>query len=1473
MRVFARLYVVLPLVSAVAACHGYQSDIARSGVYRCNREGDCAHGYSCRYGRCYARDWSGAICGDGRVGGDERCDDGVNDGTYGHCARSCSAGPSAFCGDGRVNGPEACDDGINDGRYSGCTPGCQRASRCGDGTVDLAYEGCDDGSGNGTDDATAGSCTADCRITAWPAVSVDTVVRVGEREAALSLFVDAWGVPEGTFYGVCTEPVGTSGEPLCSQVPVSADDVALPVSVNDLDPGTAYILRGYVENRLGRTFSDDVSILTLPPPVTDLTASAGTRSDGVALAWSTVPSATSYDIYRGDTWLQQVTDTTFLDTHAPWGNIAVGEAAASDGTSYEAVALTLAEATVTPAAPADYSVRARNAAGQSREASVRGFRGVGELSLAWEWSDRLDGDYKELESETSAPAATDVDAAGNGTPRYYRCRVNAAGAQTTFSNADRGYRGTRMPILAELRLRAITTSEAEVVVQVLDIGVPAVAPENVWLCMSADPDLDWNDEDAACAVIAGLEESEGHLVATVRLSELPAGGRVHLRPFVNSEMGLVRGTTIPLLTLPPAPVATVTPQGNPQHDTSCLFLSWSEVPSATAYRVQRHALDDDDEEEEEVWQDIALEQPRAHCDTSAPRPASLLPSSVSAQGVAVDASDAMFGTHVALTWSDIPSPATAGATVFYRVRAVNATGDGPWVSLSGSWPAPQVIGWEISVDGGDFAAWESMDPLERRATDETFAPPPRLRSPGTISLASQPDGDVRGIVFVPEGEPVWEAGEPREYCVRPVMDSGAVGEATCDVGSRGFAAQGLERTFEMSRSDYARDFSSLAVRQLEDGSYVAEAGAAFGEPRYFRARVRAKGATNEVLYTTPQLGRRAWAQTWPTGSEYLGMTGDGDWVAAWSAATIDFFHFSDGAWRFAESQPFPEDEGPSCSPQLRGNALVCSCYVYKYEEGSWHLGHRLIDATSYTLVGSSFLLDPTTAVAPVAVGDIEQGLAYFDLRTTKQDLMNRETIRFADLGLDHEPVWWTIREQGGLTTLVDDSLVLLLFHREGSTFFPLGYVPPYIQESSWDAYLLDDGPLPEGALGGVGVAVEEVSLFDLIDLYRQSVNYFLSRSAFAPSAREQDYLYLGDGHMIVLDDGIHVASSLGGVWRIIQSETAATSLGLQAIAAGSHAITLFAGAITSYRIPERPPPWRSSTVVDPPNADDSCGEAVDLDADHLLVGCPTLGATGAAFVYDASDGFSVPMALRTDTELWGGYRFGDAVAVSGDWAAVFCSGCPRSTAYLFFQTSPQVWTPVRPESIDPADFATANPPVLRGPWLGLGQHLYELVDGVWKIHSIRTVSQVSSTAPLVFDVQIPPFGPRVYVYHNHDWQILTEGGKALDVERDYWLTKKDFERGTMLRHTLVDATVETIAMPIRPPGGVDDIVRAAAYDDTIAVVVRNEQGQIYLNLLDGPEEIAMEPIAAISPATLRNCNGRLAYGTGNGQVVLWEEPR
>ncbi|HKQ71687.1 MAG TPA: DUF4215 domain-containing protein [Polyangiaceae bacterium] len=103
-------------------------------------------------------------CGDGKVRGDELCDDGKNDGSYGSCLPGCT-GRAGYCGDNTLQAAnEQCDDGNNNAGYGGvtkqCAPGCKWAPYCGDGATSNGEE-CDEGAMNGSG---YGHCTAACKI-------------------------------------------------------------------------------------------------------------------------------------------------------------------------------------------------------------------------------------------------------------------------------------------------------------------------------------------------------------------------------------------------------------------------------------------------------------------------------------------------------------------------------------------------------------------------------------------------------------------------------------------------------------------------------------------------------------------------------------------------------------------------------------------------------------------------------------------------------------------------------------------------------------------------------------------------------------------------------------------------------------------------------------------------------------------------------------------------------------------------------------------------------------------------------------------------------------------------------------------------------------------------------------------------------------------------------------------------------------
>lgn len=208
-----------------------------------------------------------------------------------------------------------------------------------------------------------------------------------------------------------------------------------------------------------------------PGAISGFTATDGTQSDRVDLAWSPAtssaglaasytvaamsgttvgPSSTSntgnraphpisYELsINAGTFTNLGSVTTYSDTAAPGGayNPIV---TATDG---KANMITLAvTATPTNGATQSYSLRATNAAGTGTTASNTGYRTVGAAVYQWQRSaSTTDGSYADIVGATAA-AYDDSTSFPTFEPRWYRCVVSAVNATGGTSAGDPGWRG------------------------------------------------------------------------------------------------------------------------------------------------------------------------------------------------------------------------------------------------------------------------------------------------------------------------------------------------------------------------------------------------------------------------------------------------------------------------------------------------------------------------------------------------------------------------------------------------------------------------------------------------------------------------------------------------------------------------------------------------------------------------------------------------------------------------------------------------------------------------------------------------------------------------------------------------------------------------------------------------------------------------------------------------------------------------
>ncbi len=174
---------------------------------------------------------------------------GASTGSGGGEVESTGEPGEPVCGNGKLEGDEACDDGVNDASYAGCTADCSALGlHCGDGDIQLAAEGCDFG-----DDQPSSSCNSVCQI---PGTILDSTsespstgkssgsvqgIRVVEQDEEL---VAVFGGDASTYWRIDPDTLGTN------DLATTDGDVAFRnvAGLVDLGDGSLLVAGGEVPN-------------------------------------------------------------------------------------------------------------------------------------------------------------------------------------------------------------------------------------------------------------------------------------------------------------------------------------------------------------------------------------------------------------------------------------------------------------------------------------------------------------------------------------------------------------------------------------------------------------------------------------------------------------------------------------------------------------------------------------------------------------------------------------------------------------------------------------------------------------------------------------------------------------------------------------------------------------------------------------------------------------------------------------------------------------------------------------------------------------------------------------------------------------------------------------------------------------------------------------------------------------------------
>ncbi len=768
---------------------------------------------------------------------------------------------------------------------------------------------------------------------ALPTVTTVSFTSTAPETASVTFDVTTLGRPEATVAGVCiSETVAAPSPDNGARCETTSDALATGERTIDFDGltgGASVYAQAFVTNGQGTALGGVIIIHTPPRAPANVTATDGTRADAVEVNWTPSPGALEYEILRDDVSLGRITGPPYVDLAAPapsvptgdfvdltasqgthsdrvevawtsvgstpgtsagyvvvahtaaapsvasepdtgfrgaypasdyevsvndglWQSTAgarslvdvtaepptlvAGDAVASDGTS-AAVVLHLEGASAVDGAANSYRVRGVNEVGTGAASdAVSGFRSAG--PIAYQWFRSTGSTSSSFSAIAGATTATydDLGAPSDGDIRYYQCTLSADGAASVTSTADDGFRDSGLPVVETLSVAYNGGYTVRVYGDIHSRGTPAVTLFGA--CVATHPTPTLADTCTGFVVAAGSD------TFAVNFYNIPPGGNYWVNTYAEGAEGVTYGNVLPFeqvaVRVSGAQATTTRSDG--------VAVTWNHANGAVDYEVLRDGVA------------IAVTSDLSYFDADAPTWP--LPN-VDLLSLAATTDDPH---QVDVSWV-APTP-TPGITASYTVVARNSVGAASPASVqtTGSRGPIPVTATRIEVAPDAGVATEFN--LNGAATYADLNAPPGSVSVGTATAS---DGVTEAGVELLVLNATSTLGATVSYRVQLENDMGTIWSEPVS-GNR--TPQGFTIDWERSIDDSPTGFSSIG----RFGAAVVDHGAPLdGAGRWYRARVRAAGTVDAI-----SVADRGWrtpsacdgGYDWPDVS-YLDCNGDG----------------------------------------------------------------------------------------------------------------------------------------------------------------------------------------------------------------------------------------------------------------------------------------------------------------------------------------------------------------------------------------------------------------------------------------------------------------------------------------------------------------------------------------------------------------------------------------------------------------------